>query len=640
MNSILIKPRFQRTIVLVFLCLLSIVSEKSFAQCDGCNLSPEEARAFNETVDMVDMVGIPMRDGIKLNSRIYFPKLPRKNLPTVLVRTPYHIPTGDFTWFSTTMATFLKNGYAVVVNNERGRYWSEGDYTFLTGAKNDGYDVIEWIVNQPWSNGKVGTYGCSSSGEHQLGLATMDHPGHAAMIPAAAGAGIGKFGEYWPQGMFYRGGVVQMVWVDWYYLRGQNEFPKFNENLSWEEKQKLGRYYDLWAKKPKVDWEKTHLHLPFMNQLKSVGALNSDFDEFSQRFPNDPQWKKLDFARDNEKYGVPALHVNSWYDCSFGPSSMALFEHMKENAYDPESGENQYMIIAPTNHCGQFGATENFHYGDRYLGNAYFDYNKLYLDWFDYWLKGKDNGVLDRKQFQLFTMGKNQWEYFEEWPPAEAREKTLYLSSKTGANTKFGDGILSQSVPSLNKQDGFIYDPANPVPSLGDNDWGFLTEMKSGSFDQSPIEIRQDVLVFSSPVLKEELQITGPVKVILYLSSNAKDTDLTAKLVDVYPDGKAYNVAESIQRVRWREGYEKPVFMKSGEVYEVEIGPLLTSNLFKKGHQIRLEVSSSNFPRFERNLNTGGNNYDESEWVKANNNIHQGPEYPSRMVFYVVEPNK
>lgn len=424
MNIGLSKLLIKRTNVLVLFCLLSIISEYTFAQCDGCKLSREEARTFNETVEMADMVGIPMRDGIILNSRIYFPKLPKKNLPTVLIRTPYYIPTGDFTWFSTTMAAFLKNGYAVVVNNERGRYWSEGDYTFLAGAKNDGYDVIEWIVNQLWSNGKVGTYGCSSSGEHQLGLATMDHPGHAAMIPAAAGAGIGKFGEFWPQGMFYRGGVVQMVWVDWYYLRGQNEFLKFDENLTWEDKRKLGRYYDLWAEKPTVDWKKTHLHLPFMTQLKSIGALKSDYDEFSKRFPNDPEWRKLDFAWDTEKYGVPSLHVNSWYDCSFGPSSMALFEHMQQNAYDKESGQNQYMIIAPTNHCAQMSATENYYYGDRYMGNANFDYNQLYLDWFDYWLKGADNGVLNRKKIQLFTMGKSQWEYFDEWPPSEAKEMT------------------------------------------------------------------------------------------------------------------------------------------------------------------------------------------------------------------------
>lgn len=624
----------------LFFCSLNVLTYHASAQCDGCDMTYDAAKAFNESVEMEDMVGIPTRDGIILNTRIYYPRKPKENLPTILVRTPYYIPTGDFIWFSRVMAVFLKNGYVIVVNNERGRFWSEGDYTFLAGAKNDGYDVVEWIVSQPWSNGKVGTYGCSSSGEHQLGLAAMDHPGHVAMIPAAAGAGIGKFGDYSPQGMFYRGGVVQMVWVDWYYLRGQFEFPKFDKNLSWEDKQKLNRYYSLWPEKPEVNWEKTHLHLPFKDQLKSIGALNSDFDLFSQRLPNDPAWNEVDFARDTEKYGVPSLHVNSWYDCSFGPSSIALFEHMQKNAYDEESAEHQYMIIAPTNHCAQLGANENYYYGDRFLGNATFDYLQLYLDWFDYWVKGEKNDVLNRKKYQLYTMGKNQWEYFDEWPPKEARQVTMYLSSTNGANTKYGDGTLSKKSPTRARFDEFVYDPANPVPSLGDNDWGYLSEMKSGSYDQSGIETRQDVLVYSSPVLSSDMQITGPVEVVLYLSSDVKDTDLTAKLVDVYPDGKAYNVAESIQRVRWREGYEEPVFMEKGKVYEVRIGPLLTSNQFMKGHQIRIEISSSNFPRFERNLNTGGNNYDETEWKLATNRIHHGPKYSSKIVFHVAESDK
>lgn len=635
-NAILVK--WSRKIpLLLFFFLLIFFTYTSLGQVDESDLSRKEAVAFNETVEMVDMVDIPMRDGVILNSRIYFPNKPKENLPTILLRTPYYIPTSDFIWFSTAMATFLKNGYVIVVNNERGRYWSEGNYTFLAGAKKDGYDVIEWIVNQPWSNGKVGTYGCSSSGEHQLGLATMDHPGHAAMIPAAAGAGIGKFGRYSPQGMFYRGGAVQMVWVDWYFRWGYNEFPQFGKKLNREQKLRLNKFYNVMPARQKVGLRKTHLHLPFMDQLKYIGALHSDFDQFAQRFPNDPAWDAQDFARDTDTYGVPALHVNSWYDNSFGPSSMALFEHMQKKSFDNESGKNQYMIIAPTNHCAQMRAKEDYYFGDRYLGNAEFDYLQLYVDWFDYWVKEEKNDVLNRKKIQLYTMGKNQWEYYDEWPPKEAKREVFYLSSQSGANTKLGDGTLTMSNQNQNKFDEFIYDPSNPVPSLGDDDWGYLEEMRSGSFDQSSIEIRQDVLVYSSPVLTNDVQVTGPVEVILYISSDVKDTDLTAKLVDVYPDGKAYNVAESIQRVRWREGYEEPVFMDEGEVYKVIIGPLLTSNQFKKGHQIRIEISSSNFPRFERNLNTGGNNYDETKWEIATNRIHHGPKHPSKIEFYVVE---
>ena len=616
--------------------LLAIFPEHSRSQCTGCDLSYEEAYAYTQNVEMVDMLEIPMRDGTILSGRIYFPEKPRQDLPAILIRSPYYIPGSEFRWFANEMAVFLKNGYAIVLNNERGRYWSEGDYTFLAGAKNDGYDVIEWIVNQPWSNGRVGTWGCSSSAEHQLGLATTDHPGHAAMIPMCAGAGIGEFGEYHPQGMFYRGGVVQMPWVVWYYDYGFNESPVFKGDLTREDRLRLSRYYSLRPDKPDVNWSKTLRHLPLMDQLETVHGLKSDFRQFIQQLPDDPQWHEVEFVSERDSFGVPALHINAFYDISFGPSSIALYDAMETHAYDQETADNQYVIISATNHCTQTSETENYHYGDRYLGDARFDYYGLYISWFDYWLKGIDNSVLDRPHVQVYTMGKNQWEYFDTWPPEHAEEISFFLNSVTGANTRYGDGVLQKRMPGKDGFDEFRYDPSNPVPSLGDNVWGMIPEVESGSFDQSGIELRQDVLVYTSPLLEEDLQVSGSVKVTLYLSSDVKDTDFTAKLVDVYPDGKAYNVAESIQRVRWREGYEEPKFIEAGDIYKVEIGPLITSNLFREGHRIRMEISGSNFPRFERNLNTGGNNYDETEWLIATSRIHHGPGYPSRIILHVV----
>lgn len=616
--------------------LLMVLPQYSPAQCAGCDLSHDEAYAYTQTVEMVDMLEIPMRDGTILNGRIYFPEGPNEDLPAILVRSPYYIPGSEFRWFAIEMAVFLKNGYAVVLNNERGRYWSEGDYTFLAGAKNDGYDVIEWIVNQPWSNGKVGTWGCSSSAEHQLGLSTTDHPGHAAMIPMCAGAGIGEFDEFHPQGMFYRGGVVQMPWVVWYYKYGFNEFPEFKEKLSREDRMRLSRYYSLRPDRPEINWSEALRYLPLMDQIEHINGLKSDFRQFVRQLPDDPQWHQVEFVSEKDSFGVPALHINAFYDVSFGPSSMALFEHMKSNAYDQETAENQFMIISATNHCTQTSENENYYFGDRFLGDARYNYYGLYVKWFDYWLKGIDNGVLDRSEVQVYTMGKNQWEDFDAWPPDQAREVSYYLHSNSGANTKHGDGSLQVDIPKKNNFDEFKYDPASPVPSLGDNVWGMIPEVRSGSFDQSGIELRQDVLVYSTPVLEEDIQVTGFVKVIVFLSSDVKDTDLTVKLVDVYPDGKAYNVAESIQRARWREGYEAAKFMEKGNVYQVEIGPLITSNLFREGHRIRVEISGSNFPRFERNLNTGGNNYDETEWLIATNRIHHGPGYPSRIILHVL----
>lgn len=625
----------QATACLCFACLL-LIPARGHAQCDGCDLSREESLAFNATLEMDDMVEIPMRDGVVLNGRIYYPKQPKENLPAILIRSPYFIPKSDFIWFSRQMAAFLKNGYVVVLNNERGRYWSGGTYTFLAGAREDGYDVIEWIINQPWSNGKVGTYGCSSSAEHQLGLATTDHPAHAAMIPAAAGAGIGELGGYAPQGMFYRGGVLQMPWVRWYYQFGFKEFPEFPGNLGREDRLRLSRFYDLWAERPAVDWAKALRELPLTELIDKIGGLKSDYNQFIRQAPNDTAWNNNRFASERDTFGVPSLMVNSWYDISFGPSSIALFELMQRQAYDQEAAENQFMIIAATAHCGQGSETSEYYFGDRFLGDARFEYLDLYVRWFDYWLKGIDNGVVNRPKYQLYTMGKNEWEYFSHWPPLNTTEISLFLSSNGHANSKFGDGKLVAKHMAGKQHDSFSYDPSSPVPSLGDDDWGMIPEIERGSFDQSPIETRNDVLVYSSAVLKDSIQVTGPVRVILYLSSDVKDTDLTAKLVDVYPDGRAFNVAESIQRVRWRKGYNEPYFMEEGKVYKVEIGPLLTSNMFKAGHQIRLEISSSNFPRFARNLNTGGNEHSETEWKIAHNRIHHSKKFPSRITFHVV----
>lgn len=629
-------PGRSKALLLIVAAVTFLVSRPAEGQNDTSALTKEQALAYMNRVDRLDMVGVPMRDGVELNSRIYFPQVARENLPTVLIRSPYFIPRSESQWFAEEIATFLENGYAVVINNERGRYWSEGEYTFLAGARNDGYDVVDWIARQPWSNGKVGTWGCSSSAEHQLGLATMDHPAHAAMIPMAAGAGIGEVGGYHPQGMLYRGGVVQMPWVRWYYQYGFNEFPTFGDSLSRADRLRLSAFYDLWAEKPDVNWAKALRHLPLVDQVAELGGLRSDFRRFVGRLPDDPAWHDEEFAGARDTFGVPTLHVNSWYDISFGPSSMALLEHMQTQATDEQAASNQFMVIAATDHCGQSSETENFSYGDRFLGDARFDYSGLYVDWFDYWLKGEQNGVIDRPAIQLYTMGENEWEYFDAWPPAGAEPVTYYLRSKNGANSNRGDGTVQVQRPQEEGYDEFVYDPSNPVPSLGDNEWGMIPELESGSYDQSPVEIRNDVLVYTTPVLEEDVQVTGPVRVVVYLSSDVPDTDLTAKIVDVYPDGRAFNVAESIQRVRWRNGYEQPTFMEEDGVYRVEIGPLLTSNLFKAGHHIRLEISSSNFPRFERNLNTGGNNYDETEWRVATNRVHFGGDHSSHMIIHVV----
>jgi putative CocE/NonD family hydrolase len=266
------------------------------------------------------------------------------------------------------------------------------------------------------------------------------------------------------------------------------------------------------------------------------------------------------------------------------------------------------------------------------MGDARLDYDALVYGWFDTWLKGDDDGFLDSlPKVQYFTMGSNVWQSAETWPPPGIEPETYYLSSDSGANSVFGDGLLSTTAPTAAGRDDFVYDPTFPVPSYGGNVCCTGNAIRAGSFDQRQMEARDDILVYSTEPLAEGVEVTGKIDITLYVSSDARDTDFTVKLIDVYPDGRAYNLDETIQRVRYREGYDREVFMEPGEVYEVNVSPMTTSNWFGPGHRIRIEVSSSNFPRFDRNLNTGGNNFDESEGVVANNTVHFSAEHPSRI---------
>jgi hypothetical protein len=368
-----------------------------------------------------------------------------------------------------------------------------------------------------------------------------------------------------------------------------------------------------------------------------MAAAPSDMDDFVNRLPNDPRWKEVDFGGEGDRYGAPMLMINSWYDVSIGPN-VALYECQSKNAANENARNHMFMVIAPTTHCTQ-GTMETEHtiVGERDLGDARFDYVGLVQKWFDHFLKGAENGITNEPKVRAYMMGANQWRSYGSWPPKQAEFVPYYLDSRGGANTLRGDGRLTATLPAVGGKDSFLYDPEHPVPSLGGSVCCFSESFQAGSFDQAGIEMRHDVLVYSTPPLKERVEVAGPVAVTLYLCSDAKDTDLTIKLLDVDRSGRAYNLDESIQRVRWREGWEKPVFMEPGKVYRVEVGPLVTSNAFLPGHRIRIEISSSNFPRFERNLNTGGNNFDEASGLAATNAIHHSPQYPSRIILPVLK---
>jgi putative CocE/NonD family hydrolase len=334
---------------------------------------------------------------------------------------------------------------------------------------------------------------------------------------------------------------------------------------------------------------------------------------------------------------VPGFWFMSWYDVSIGPN-LAAYNSVRKTA-KPEIANEQYAVIAPTLHCGYTRATENTVVGERSMGDARLDYNELTYGWFDHFLKGEDNHVLETMpKVRYFTMGMNKWQSSDTWPPRGAQPITFYLASGGKANTLSGDGELAAAAPGADSPDVFTYDPMNPVTSYGGNVCCTGNAVSGGAFDQRKMEARPDILVYTSEPLKEALEASGPIDATLYVSSDAKDTDITVKLIDVYPDGTAYNLDETIQRLRYREGYDKPpVWMEAGKVYKVMLQPMTTSNYFPAGHRIRIEVTSSNFPRFDRNLNTGGNNYDESKGVVAHNSVHHSKQYASQVTLTVVK---
>jgi putative CocE/NonD family hydrolase len=273
------------------------------------------------------------------------------------------------------------------------------------------------------------------------------------------------------------------------------------------------------------------------------------------------------------------------------------------------------------------------------MGDARLDYDEIMYSFFDRFLKGDKGARLDSlPKVTYYTMGINKWQSSDTWPPTGAEPMTMFLSSDGHANSLAGDGVLATTPPAMDEPDKFTYDPANPVLSLGGNVCCSGNTVQAGAFDQRRTEARADVLVYTSEPFKEGTELSGPIVPTLYVSSNVKDTDVTVKVLDVYPDGRAYNLDESIQRLRYRDGYDKPLaWMEPGNVYKVMLQPLTTSNYFEAGHQLRIEVSSSNFPRFDRNLNTGGNNYDEAKAVTAHNVIHHSRQYPSQVTVTVVK---
>ena len=606
-----------------------------------------------ESIAIVDRkVMVTMRDGKRMQADIYRPKDESKKYPVIFVRTPYNFNYWDVELGAprdmSAALDAVKRGYAYIEMNERGRYFSEGDYDILGTPLTDSDDALDWMGGLPWSADKVGLIGCSSTAEWQLAVASRGNKALATFIPESFGAGVGRVGPYYEQGNWFRGGAVQMLFTTWLYgsgLETNDGKPNFPAGMSQQALVAAAKSYDLSSHSPAVDWGKALAHLPEKDILAAVGAQHGIFADTTPsgqpgmilRTPNDPSWYKGGLWNDSMKIDIPGLWMMTWYDVSTAPN-LAAYNYVRSTA-GPAVANQQYAIIAPTGHCGYKRAAEHTIVGERDLGDARLDYDDLTFAWFDHFLKGESSSLLDKTpKVQYYTMGLNKWQASDTWPPKEAKPVTFYLTSAGHANSLNGDGALLSSSQPKDAPDSLVYDPMNPVPTHGGGFCCMGADFKPGALDQRSEEMRDDILVYSTGPLKDGIEVSGPIDVTLYVSSDAKDTDFTVKLIDVLPDGTAYNIDENIQRARYREGYDKPpVFMEKGKVYKLSFQPMQTSTYFAQGHQIRIEVSSSNFPRFDRNLNTGGDNVSESEGVVAHNAIHHSAQYPSSITLSVVK---
>lgn len=572
-------------------------------------------------------VMIPMRDGVRLATDLYRPTAGPGPWPVILVRTPYNKASPGQAGQLRRMAAA---GYAVAGQDVRGKYNSEGQFRVQADDPDDGYDTVEWLSKQPWSTGKVGTTGCSYPGEAQIFLAKRHHPAHTAMIPMAA-AGPARYLS------IINGGAYELALMFGWLRESGNKVHLQPAPGTPDSLVALSRpFQSPRLELPPADFQAAWRTLPLAEMNRRVPGPPTDWEAFVTHPPADPWWRQFNLLAPNDTILTPALHIGSWYD--YGVSeTLQYFTRFRATGADQRTRDGQYLIVAPTSHCSFERATEHTMVGARDVGDARFDFAGTYVKWMDYWLKGRDNGIAAMPKVQYYVMGRNEWRSAPAWPLPTTQFTKFYLTSDGRANSRFGTGGLVREVPKGAALDHFSYDPMTPVPSKG----GALcctgtADAPPGSFDQSDVEMRNDVLVYSTPPLERGIEVTGPIEANLYVSSSAKDTDFTVKLIDVYPDGTAYNVQEGILRARYREGWDKQVLMRPGQVYPITVNVHATSNYFGPGHRIRVEVSSSNFPRFDRNLNTGGDNSRDTVMVVARNVVHHSAKYPSHLVLPVV----
>jgi len=558
-------------------------------------------------------VGVKMRDGVVLQADIYRPKAPGK-FPVLLQRTPYdRYSSSDFPQDFDLQAA--GRGYVVIVQDSRGRFGSEGDWYPFKYDGQDGYDTVEWAASLPYSSGKVGMFGGSGEGIAQIRAAMVAPPHLAGLFPFVTAA------DY-HNGWAYQGGAFEL-WFSQTWL-SRLLLDTLDRNV-------------LKAISP-LDW---YQNLPVSSypQIPTAAVKNpAPYYKDWLAHPNDDNyWKQVSIEEHYPQVTVPAFHYTKWYDVFLG-GTLRNYEGIKNHGATEAARRGQRLYVMVGSHLSEGRKIGVVDFGPEAVNFS--PVTELVLRWYDYLLKGIPNGMEHEKPVKYFVMGRNQWAVADSWPPPEAAATRYYLHSKGAANSLSGDGGLSTQPPSAEPPEHFVYDPADPVPTNGGNLCCDPKHFPPGPFDQRPNESRDDVIVYSTPVLQEDVEVTGPVTADLYVSSSAADTDFTAKLVDVWPNGFADNLADGILRARYRNSAETAEFMNPGNIYRLSIDLLATSNVFKSGHRIRVEISSSNFPRFDRNLNTGENPGTSTRMVKATNMVYHDGDHPSAVILPVMPSRK
>jgi putative CocE/NonD family hydrolase len=565
---------------------------------------------------------LPMRtrDGVTLYADVYRPDAPGR-FPVLVVRTPYD---KSQEMALTEKDYFPSRGYVVVVQDTRGRFRSGGDfYPFIHEAE-DGYDTIEWAAALPWSDGHVGTVGQSYLGLVQYFAAPLRPPHLRAMSPVSGPV------TYF-ENCVYRRGVFELGWMLAYFtFMARNTLER--KGLYEQRRATLDSYLSH-PEVPISPFKKeVYRHLPLRDWEERLKDGAPYFADFLRHSTDGPYWWAVDLRRQFHNVNVPMLHVGSWYD-AFQYDTLTMFTGLREHAMTPEARRGQKLLMGPWAHLLPYAAPTSQGTGDIDFGpEALIELHAIQCRWFDYFLKGIDNGVLDEAPIRLFVMGENRWRDEYEWPLARTRYTNFYLHSEGKANSLRGNGRLSLTTPGEEPPDRYLYDPQDPVPTRG----GTTLGLAMGVFDQTKIEERADVLVYTGDVLTEALEVTGPITLKLFAASSAPDTDFTAKLVDVRPDGYAQNIAEGVIRARFRESLTHPTLLTPERVYAYTLDLWSTSHVFKAGHRLRLEVSSSNFPRYDRNPNTGHEFGVDAEVRTAQQTVFHDPRYPSHLVLPVI----